>query len=68
MIFDEKSPNANTLLQVKDLAELLGTSVSSIYRRRSLGEPLPRAIKIGGAVRWRQSDVDAWLDQHLEDH
>ncbi|MBL3688947.1 helix-turn-helix domain-containing protein [Leucobacter chromiireducens] len=50
------------------LAEQFGTSASSIYRKRSLGEPLPPAIKIGrGTVRWRQADIDAWLEQQRED-
>lgn len=55
------------LLTAKDLSEQTGISVSSIYRKRSLGESLPRAIKLSdGAVRWRQGDVDAWLEAHLE--
>ena len=54
------------LVDVVGLSAQLGVSVSSIYRRRSLGESLPPALKIGGAVRWRQSDIDAWLEQQLE--
>lgn len=56
----------NALLNAKDLGTQVGMSVSSIYRRRSLGESLPPALKIGSQVRWRQSDVDAWLEQQLE--
>lgn len=56
----------NALLTAKDLGEQIGMSVSSIYRRRSLGEALPPALKIGSQVRWRQSDVDAWLTQQME--
>ncbi|APX32850.1 hypothetical protein BH708_09130 [Brachybacterium sp. P6-10-X1] len=54
------------LLDVKELSALTGMSVSTIYRKRSLGEPLPRALKIGTAVRWRRADVDAWLEAQLE--
>lgn len=54
------------LVNVETLSEQLGISVSSIYRRRSLGEPLPPALKIGGSVRWRQKDIDAWLEEQLE--
>lgn len=32
----------NTLLDVHDLSAQTGMSVSTIYRKRSLGEPLPR--------------------------
>lgn len=56
----------NALLTAKDLSSQLGISASSIYRRRSLRESLPPAVKIGGSVRWRQSDVDAWLESQLE--
>lgn len=55
------------LLKARDLAAQLGTSTGSIYRKRSLGEPLPVAVKVGkSSIRWRQADVDAWLEQHLE--
>lgn len=51
------------LLDVHDVAEQLGVSVSTIYRWRSTGEhPTPRAIKIGTHVRWRQSAVDEFID------
>ncbi|MFE5776896.1 helix-turn-helix transcriptional regulator [Brachybacterium sp. NPDC056505] len=55
------------LLTVDDLSEQLGISASSIYRMRSLGESLPRALKIGSSVRWRQADVDAWVERCLEE-
>lgn len=55
------------LLTVEDLAQQLGLSTSTIYRMRSLGESLPRATRVGArAVRWRQADVDAWIEQNLE--
>lgn len=54
------------LLTVKDLAAQTGMSVSTIYRKRSNGESLPRALILGSAVRWRQADVDSWLDDQLE--
>lgn len=63
---DNQREKWNTLLKAKELGDQLGISAASIYRRRSLGEPLPPAIKIGGSIRWRQSDVDAWLESQLE--
>lgn len=57
----------NRLRDVKDLSAQTGMSVSTIYRKRSTGESLPRAVKIGGhAVRWRQADIDAWIESQLE--
>lgn len=57
----------NTLLNVHDLAEQMGVSVATIYRKRSTGEPFPRAVKFGRAVRWTQAEVDRWIDDHLEE-
>ena len=65
-VTDNQREKWNTLLKAKELGDQLGISAASIYRRRSLGEPLPPAIKIGGSIRWRQSDVDAWLESQLE--
>ncbi|MEO7124171.1 MAG: AlpA family phage regulatory protein [Lacisediminihabitans sp.] len=57
----------NALRDVNDLAAQTGMSVSTIYRKRSIGESLPRALKLGGnAVRWRQADIDAWIEERLE--
>lgn len=57
----------SALLDVHDLSAIMRVSVSTIYRRRSLGEPLPPAIRLGGnAVRWRQQDVENWLEERLE--
>lgn len=60
----EARPNA--LLTAKDLSAQLGISLASIYRRRSLGEPLPRAVKIGAHVRWTQQSVDEFIAEHME--
>jgi prophage regulatory protein len=52
---------------VKDPAAQTGMSGSIIYRKRSAGESVPRAVKIGGhAVRWRQADLDSWIESQLE--
>lgn len=62
-------PNARpiALLTAKDLSAQTGMSMSTIYRKRSTGESLPRAVLLGGhSVRWRQSDVDAWIEEQLE--
>lgn len=53
-------------LTAKDLSSQTGLSVGTIYRKRSMGESLPKALKIGGAVRWRQQDVDLWLEEQME--
>lgn len=55
------------LLTAEELGAQLGLSTSTIYRRRSLGESLPRAVRVGPrGVRWRQVDIDAWIEAQLE--
>lgn len=54
------------LLGVVDVAEILGISVASIYKRRSLGEPMPPAVRIGSVLRWRPADIERFLEEHLE--
>lgn len=51
------------LLTAKTLAELLGLAEQTIYNRHSNGGDLPPSLKIGRALRFRQSEVDAWLDR-----
>ena len=49
------------LLTAEDLAELLRISRGSLYNLRYFGGG-PPTIKVGGRLRWRHSDVVAWLD------
>ena len=52
----------NQLMTVEDLAKLLHVSVRTVWRLRR-NASLPRPVKIGGGVRWRISDVRAWIEQ-----
>lgn len=54
------------LLDATELGEILRISRGSVYRRRSLGEPLPRAVRIGSLIRWREQDVAEFLAANLE--
>lgn len=56
------------LLTTKDLADLTGLAVQTIYNRHSNGGSLPDCLNLGGRLRFRQRDVDAWLDSHYERH
>lgn len=51
------------LLAVEDVAAQLGVAVKTIYQWR-LRRPIygPPAIKVGKYLRWKQADVDAWID------
>jgi len=48
------------LLTARNLAEILSTSVRSIWRYRSSGR-LPKAVQIAGAIRWRWGDIEKWI-------
>ena len=49
-------------VRLRDVARLLGVSRSTIYKYMNEGNfPLP--LKLGKrAVRWRLTDIEAWLD------
>lgn len=49
------------LLSPKNLSEVLGVAEQTIYNRHSTGGDLPRCIKLGRLLRFRPSDVEAWL-------
>jgi predicted DNA-binding transcriptional regulator AlpA len=50
------------LLSAKALAEILGLAVQTLYNRHSTGGDLPPSIKLGQQIRFRPSDVEAWLE------
>lgn len=51
------------LMNVKDLAELLGMSPAALRMRRYRDpESVPPPIELGGRkLRWHPDDVEAWL-------
>ena len=51
----------DVLLSPQQLAEYLGVPLATVYRWRCEGTG-PRGIKVGKHVRYRQRDVEAWLD------
>lgn len=53
---------AQHFMSPEDLAEYLGIPVATIYgwRYKRTG---PRSIKVGRHIRYRPSDVEAWLEQ-----
>ncbi|EKA62385.1 excisionase [Janibacter hoylei PVAS-1] len=47
---------------MQDVATFLGVPVGALYDWRCQGEG-PPALKIGRRLRYRESDVFAWLDE-----
>ena len=59
------------LMTLQDGAEYLKVSKSTLYSWRSKNENTgptkgPRSIKLGKHVRYRRTDVDAWVAEHEE--
>lgn len=54
------------LLTVRQVAELLQVSVSTVERMTRRGEG-PPSIKFGRSRRWLRRDVERWLEEHRED-
>lgn len=53
------------LLTVKEACRLLNVSRSLLWKARKRGEL--RAVYLGRAVRFRLSDLEAWLEQKAAD-
>jgi len=50
------------LLRLAEVRTKVGLGASTIYRRMAAGT-FPRPLTLGDlVVRWRASDVDAWID------
>lgn len=60
---DQNDPDR--LLTSAQVARICGMSTAAFYQRRWLGQG-PTTIKLGRALRFRRSDVDAWLDAGTE--
>ena len=57
----ELTTEQRPLLNVAEVAELLGCSVSFVWRMRRRGQ-LPEPMRQGTKwTRWRRSDLEAWL-------
>ena len=51
------------LMSVQELATFLNVNISTVYQWSQRGQ-IP-AMKIGKMWRYRRSDVEAWLTQHI---
>ena len=57
---------ADRLLTVKELAEYLGVSVTTLYQWRYRREG-PLGFRVGRHVRYRWTEVTEWIEHQLED-
>lgn len=53
------------LLTVPELADYLAVPVATLYQWRYLRKG-PPGFRIGRHVRYRRSDVNEWIERHVE--
>ena len=51
---------ARQFVTVRDVAERLQVDTKTVRRWREEGK-LPRALSVGGVVRWRPEAIDEWI-------
>jgi excisionase family DNA binding protein len=58
--------NGGEFLDPQGLADLFGIPLRTVYnwRNRAVG---PRGYRIGRHVRYRRSDVEAWLERQADE-
>lgn len=49
------------LLDVKDVAALLGRCSPRHVRRLADSGRMPRPLRVGTLIRWRRADLDDWI-------
>jgi predicted DNA-binding transcriptional regulator AlpA len=54
------------LLRAAEFGALIGTSERWIWDKHNAGN-LPRPVRIGRLVRWRRSDIEAWIEAGCPD-
>lgn len=52
---------AEILLTAQMVGERLNLSKRQIFRLKSAGK-IPSPVRVGGAVRWRESDIEQWIE------
>ncbi len=58
--------NESQLINVRTVAEMLGISLRQVWRLNATAR-LPKPIRLGGSVKWRRSEILAWLGQNCPD-
>lgn len=58
---------SHTILRLPDVKVRTGLSRSTIYLGMGVGS-FPKSVKVGRrAVGWIESEVDAWLEEHIQE-
>jgi predicted DNA-binding transcriptional regulator AlpA len=58
-ILPDRHHMTERFLSAATLADILSVSIRTVWRLRASGK-LPKPVEIGGAIRWRASDISEW--------
>ena len=58
----EKTSQNDTLMDAKEVAQLLGVRVRTVYYMLKLNQGPPH-IRLGGLIKFRRQSVEAWLEE-----
>lgn len=53
------------LMTTEEVSAYLTVPVTTIYQWRTRGSG-PRAVRVGRHLRFRRSEVDAWVERHAD--
>ena len=53
------------LMTVKEVAKKLGVSENWVYSHLRLREPLVPHFRLGGHIRFREEDIDIWIEEQV---
>ena len=55
------------ILNQKEVAGLLNIKLSTLYSHLSRGTELPPYFRIGSQARWRERDVQEWIEKKIKE-
>ncbi len=55
--------NEDSLLTYNELSKILKITPRTLYRWVDAGT-IPAPKRIGGVARWKNEDIQTWIDQH----
>jgi prophage regulatory protein len=68
MIYENPAPKERQprLIRLGDVIDKVGIQKTAIYRLIQSGEPkFPAPIKLGGASRWLEGEIDDWIAESI---
>jgi prophage regulatory protein len=54
------------LMTIKQVSKKLGVSENWVYSHLRLRKPLVPHIRLGGNIRFREADIDRWIEEQLQ--